>query len=319
MNDLTLMLPALLTFAAVAFGTLAMVFLWEGLRAAYTRRQLMKRLQPIQDDTEGRDHDLLHPGEIRAQLARHIPYYGNLGMRLRQAGSSLSPLSLVMLELGLGGAFGLFFWMVLGPLVAIPVGFLVAMIPELWLQQRQRGRARRFEEMFPEAIDLLGRAIRAGHPLSAGIKMVADEAADPVASEFRQVFEEQRFGLPFDDALLGLADRNDLMDVRIFVTAVMVQREVGGNLAEVLDRIAQTVRARFTIRRQLRVHTAQGRMSGYVLGVMPIAVGLGIFAFNREYARILIDEPLGRAMILGAMAMQVIGYLWIRRIVNIEI
>ena len=126
-----------------------------------------------------------------------------------------------------------------------------------------------FEEMLPEAIDLLGRAIRAGHPLSAGLKMVADETTEPIASEFRRTFEEQRFGLPFEDALLAMADRVSLIDVRILTTAILIQREVGGNLAEVLDNLANVIRVRFTIRRQLRVYTAQGRFSGYVLAAAP--------------------------------------------------
>jgi tight adherence protein B len=148
--------------------------------------------------------------------------------------------------------------------------------------------------------------------------MVSEEAKDPAASEFRQIFEEQRFGLPFEEALLGLADRNDLGDVRIFVTALLVQREVGGNLAEILDKISQTIRARFTIRRQLRVYTAQGRMSGYVLGAMPIVVGLGLYALDPDYISILFEETLGRFLLIGAIGLQFIGYLWIRKIVNIE-
>src|SRR5437879_5384074 len=176
-----------------------------------------------------------------------------------------------------------------------------------------------FEEQLPEAIDLLGRAIRAGHPLSAGLKMAADEATEPVAGAFRRVFEEQRFGIPFEDVLMGLADRIDLVDVRILVTAILIQRDVGGNLAEVLDKISHTTRARFTIRRQVRVHTAQGRFSGYVLAVLPIAVGSAIFAINREYMLILFQDPLGHWLLWSGVMLQILGYLWIRRIVNIEI
>jgi tight adherence protein B len=149
--------------------------------------------------------------------------------------------------------------------------------------------------------------------------MVSEETKDPIAGEFRQIFEEQRFGLPFEEALLGMADRNELGDVRIFVTALLVQREVGGNLAEILDKISHTIRARFTIRRQLRVFTAQGRLSGYVLGAMPIVVGLGLYALNPEYIALLFTETIGRFLLIGALTMQIIGYLWIRKIVNIEI
>jgi len=322
-TEWTLLFPALLTFAAVSFGTLAIVFAIEGIRASRRRRRILERIEPVLPAEEGPGSDIIRPGDIRVHLPLmldRIPYFRDAALRLRQAGIKLSPASFSLLTVGLGTALGLLMWMVSSSLVlAVPSAFIGTMLPEMWLRLRRRRRLRRFEEQFPEAIDLLGRAIRAGHPLSAGIRMVADESPEPIAGEFRQAFEEQRFGLPFDDALLGLADRNDLMDVRIFVTAVLIQREVGGNLAEVLDKIAQTVRARFAILRQLRVHTAQGRLSGYVLGVMPIAVAAAIFALNPEYASKLVTEPMGRFMVVAALIMQVLGYLWIRRIVNIEI
>jgi tight adherence protein B len=173
--------------------------------------------------------------------------------------------------------------------------------------------------MLPEAIDLLGRAIRAGHPLSAGLKMVADETTEPIQSEFRRTHEENRFGLPFDDALLAMADRVNIVDVRILVTAILIQREVGGNLAEVLDNLASVIRVRFTIRRQLRVYTAQGRFSGYVLAVLPIAVGAAIYSLNPPYIRLLFTDPMGKLMLLTAVIFQIIGFLWIRKIIDIEI
>ena len=149
--------------------------------------------------------------------------------------------------------------------------------------------------------------------------MVAEEGPQPVAEEFQKLFEEQRFGLPFYEAMMGLIDRVELVDVRIFVTAVLVQREVGGNLAEVLDNISHTIRERFSIRRQLRVYTAQGRMSGYVLAAMPIVVGFGLYAMDREYMRVLFENQIGRMFLIFAFIMQVIGYFWIRKIVDIDI
>jgi tight adherence protein B len=176
-----------------------------------------------------------------------------------------------------------------------------------------------FEEQLPEAIDLIGRAIRAGHPLSAGLKMVSDESRDPVKSEFRQLFEEQRFGLPFEDSMYGMADRVPIVDVRILITAILIQREVGGNLAEVLDNLSSVIRERFKIRRQLRVITAQGRLSGYILAALPIAVGLAIFLINRPYVMILFQHPVGKLLAVSAVFLQILGYLWIRKIVDIEI
>jgi tight adherence protein B len=149
--------------------------------------------------------------------------------------------------------------------------------------------------------------------------MVADEMKDPIASEFRRTFEEQRFGLPFDDAVLAMGDRVNLVDVRILVTAILIQREVGGNLAEVLDNLASVIRARFIIRRQLRTYTAQGRISGYVLAVLPIFVASTIYLLNPEYELMLFQHPIGKLMLMTAIVMQILGYLWIRKIVNIDI
>ena len=130
--------------------------------------------------------------------------------------------------------------------------------------------------------------------------------------------EEQRYGLPFEDALMGFGDRVAIMDVRILITAILVQKEVGGNLTEILEQIAQTMRARFTLRRQVRIYTAQGRMSGYTLAGLPILVGLLISLINPPYLRTLFVDPLGQAMLAGAITMQVIGFLWIRKIVDIK-
>jgi tight adherence protein B len=148
--------------------------------------------------------------------------------------------------------------------------------------------------------------------------MVADEMCDPVAGEFRAVFEEQRFGLPFGESLAALADRVPTADVRIFFTAIMIQREVGGNLTEILDNLADIIRQRFTLQRQVRVLTAEGRYSVYVLTAMPIGIGAFLFFSNPEYLRPLWETSMGRTMLYGAITAQVIGYLWMHRLTKIE-
>ena len=148
--------------------------------------------------------------------------------------------------------------------------------------------------------------------------MAAEEAPDPLASEFRVTFEEQKFGLPFEEALLGLGDRVEIVDARILITAILVQREVGGNLSEILEQIAETMRARFSLKRQVRVYTAQGRMSGYTLAALPIFVGMVIMVINPDYMQTLFQETLGKAMLIGAATLQLIGFLWIRRIVDVR-
>ena len=145
------------------------------------------------------------------------------------------------------------------------------------------------------------------------------QRSPPIGAEFRQIFDEQQFGLPLEDSLLSLTDRIDMVDTRIFVTAVLIQREVGGNLAEILDKIAYTIRERFMILRQLRVYTAQGRMTGYLLSGLPIAVGFVIFLLNPEYMSVLFEDPVGRVMLVAAAVMQLIGALIISRIIDIEI
>jgi tight adherence protein B len=204
-------------------------------------------------------------------------------------------------------------------LLATPVAAFSASAPYFYLRRKARLLAEAFESGLPEALDLLTRAIRAGHPLTAGIGMVADEGPERVAKEFRKSFEEHRFGLSFEDALLGMVDRVGLVDVRIFATAVLIQRQSGGNLAEILDKLAWIIRERFKIRRQLRVYTAQGRLSGYTLAALPIVVGTLIYLIEPSYIGTLFVTTLGLVLLSIGFTLQVIGYLWIRKIVDIEI
>src|SRR5690606_26593257 len=195
---------------------------------------------------------------------------------------------------------------------------LAGIAPFTYVRWRKRKRILQLEQQLPEAIDLIARAVRAGHPLSAGLGMAAEEAPEPLASEFRITFDEQKFGLPFEEALLGLGDRVEVVDVKILITAILVQREVGGNLSEILETIAETMRARFNLKRQVRVYTAQGRMSGMTLAALPILVGLGIMLINPDYMSLLFHETLGRALLATAAVLQIIGFLWIRKIVDIR-
>jgi tight adherence protein B len=320
--------PAVLVFIAVAFGTVALVLVLEAIRAAIRRRDVARRVDDLMAGTEptpGSDRRALFRDEDREPtvldgIIARSPQLRDLPLLIEHAGVGWSTSTFVILSTGGAAAAGLFGLVIRGGLLvpAVLAGF-AALMPYWYLKFRKQRRLNRFEEVFPEAVDMLGRAIRAGHPLSAGIQMVGQEMAEPVAGEFRTIFEEQRFGVPFADALMGLVDRVDLVDVRIFATAVLVQREVGGNLSEILDNISQTIRARFKIRRQLRTYTAQGRMSGIVVGSMPIVVGLAFYGINPEYIGMLFEHPLGRIMLAFAITMQIFGYLWIRKVVNIEI
>jgi tight adherence protein B len=178
---------------------------------------------------------------------------------------------------------------------------------------------KRFEEQFPEALDLLSRAIRAGHAFQTAMGMCADELPAPVGAEFKKSFDQQNFGLPLKDTLHEMTERVPILDVKFFVTAVLIQRETGGNLAEILDNLAHVVRERFKILRQVRVHTAHGRFTGYVLMALPAALGIVLNFINPEHMDLLFRERMGQMMILGAIVMQTIGYVWIRKVIKIEV
>jgi len=200
--------------------------------------------------------------------------------------------------------------------VGAAVGFT---LPFLVLSQKRTKRLRKFEEQFTEALDLISRALKAGHAFANGMKMAADELPEPVGPEFRKTFDEQNFGLPLKDALLNLAGRVPILDVRFFATAVLIQRETGGNLSEILENLAHVVRERFKILRQVRVYTAHGRLTGYVLLALPFALAIALSFINPEHMELLFRERMGQTMLVGAMVSQIVGYFWIRQVVKIEV
>lgn len=317
---------AFAVFWTVACGTIALALGLEWLRNYRRRSGLVDELRRLGNQSltgMASTSELLR--EVAAQsavtrLAARIPQLKDLEILLQQAGSRRTVSSFLVLSAGMGFAgsmVGLILWR--SAPAAAAIAALGVLLPWLATRRRRAVRFAAFEEQLPDTIDLLGRAIRAGHPLTSGLKMVADECREPVVSEFRQLFEQQRFGMPFDEALQGLVDRVPIVDVRILATAVMIQREVGGNLAEILDNLASVIRARFTIRRQLRVYTAQGRMTGYLLAVMPIVLFSILYLMNREFMSLLFTDPIGRLLVATGISLQLLGFLWIRKIVNIEI
>jgi tight adherence protein B len=208
--------------------------------------------------------------------------------------------------------------------VKVPIFWIVSaligsFLPYVWLRHKRTTRMKRFEEQFPEALDLLSRAIRAGHAFQTAMGMVAEELPAPVGIEFKKAFEQQNFGLPLRDVLDQMAERVPILDVKFFVTAVTIQRETGGNLAEILDNLAHVVRERFKILRQVRVHTAHGRFTGYVLLALPAALAIALTFINPEHMNLLFTERMGQTMIVGAIVMQAVGYVWIRKVIKIEV
>lgn len=317
---------ASLVFAAVALGTVAVALSFQWVGELRQRRLAVRQLSDLSAGVVlGGPAGVLR--EARAAeakwmqaIAARIPQLRGLRPKFEQAAVSWTPQSFVALSAGLALAAALVVAVVFPVWPALLLAAAIAgALPWLHLRRKAKLRMAALEEQLPESIDLIGRAMRAGHPLSAGLKMAGDEIPEPLAGELRRVFEEQRFGMPFEEAILGLCDRVPLIDVRILVTAILVQRDVGGNLAEVLDKISYVIRQRFTIRRQLRVYTAQGRFSGIVLALLPIAVGSALFFINRPYMITLFFDPIARYFLILAVILQIIGYFWIRKIVDIEI
>jgi tight adherence protein B len=203
-------------------------------------------------------------------------------------------------------------------LLALGAAAVVAAGPFLFVRHKARKRLATFEEQFPQAIDLIARSLRAGHALTTALQMAGNEIADPVGAEFRTLFDQQNFGMSMAEALKAFAARMPLIDARFFVTALLTQRETGGNLAEVLDKLAAVIRERFKVKRQVRVMSAHGRITGMVLGFLPPAVALILFVIAPDHIRLLVDDPLGVRMVVAAIVLQITGVLIIRRIVNVE-
>ena len=200
--------------------------------------------------------------------------------------------------------------------VALLVGFV---LPYSYASFKRNKRFEKFEELFPEAIDTLARAVRAGHAFTTALEMISNEVAEPVCSEFRLLYEEQKFGMPVRDALINLTERMPLVDVKFFVTAVMLQRETGGNLAEILDNLSYVIRERFKIQRQVRVYTAQGRLTMALLMGMPPIIVVVMLILNPEFIRPLFSDPIGHTLLVAGITLQTIGYFVIRKIIRIQV
>ena len=245
---------------------------------------------------------------------------GRLNTYIAQAGLKIKPGALAILS-AISGVLVYFICTVenWGMITAVLFGLLGLAFPMMFVAIRRQQRLRKFEKNFPEGIDLLSRAIRAGHAVTAGLEMMSKETPQPVAGEFRIVFEEHNFGLPLRDALHNLTERVPLVDVRFFVTGLVVQKETGGNLVELLDNLASVIRERFKIRGEVRTKTAQGRFTALILIALPPTFLLLTRAINPDYVHVLFNDPLGRTLLGVGAFLQIVGSLIIWKIVNIEV
>ncbi len=207
----------------------------------------------------------------------------------------------------------------LHPAVSLLLALFVGSLPLLWLMFRRKRRFKRFAKQLPDALELISRALRAGHSLASGFSLVAEEMQAPISTEFRKAFEEQNLGIPLDEALDGMTERMPNLDLRFFATAVILQRTTGGDLAEILDKIGRLIRERFQIWGQVQALTGEGRLSGIVLLALPPFLFVAVWRLNPDYVLPLFTDPLGKKMLLGAVVMQILGALVIRKIVNIKV
>ena len=318
---------ALITFLLViafAFVVMSMTSL-EGRMDAMKSKRLEAVLK-----AEKRGLETLELRLLRNELLSDVPMLNRLLLRwswptrlrqfVGQAGWRIRPGKLILIS-GVGGlgaymAGDLFSQ---NQLIALIIGGVTGFLPWAALVLARSSRLRAFEKSFPEAIDLLGRAVRAGHAFTTGFEMIAQECSQPLAGEFRITYEEQNFGLPLKEALLNLTERVPLVDVRFFVTALLVQKESGGNLAEILDKLAYIVRERFRLLGEVRIKTAQGRLTAAILFALPPALVLLLKILNPEYMRPLFEDPWGPWMIGIALILQLIGGAILWKIVNIEV
>jgi tight adherence protein B len=266
-------------------------------------------------DSEGQDplNRLLAQLDLSAKLRTQI----------QQAGLDWTTGKLVLamaIAAAVGVALGLRFNILVFPAVsAAGLALVLGLTPYLYVLRKRSKRMSMFEEQFPEALDFVARAMRAGHAFSVSLEMLADESPEPLAREFRQVFNEQNLGAPIEHALQNLARRMPILDVSFFVSAVMLQKETGGNLSEILTKLSYVIRERFKLKGQVRSASAHGRITGLILTLMPIVLMFALLVVAPGYLQGMIGDPDGRKLVIGAIGGQLLGYYFIRRIINIKV
>jgi tight adherence protein B len=315
-------------FVLGAGCVLGAYFAFTKLPGYLKQRQLNTRLSELNApaEVEAADGDALvkdrHIGPLPAfdRMVGGSERGFRLGAWIEQSGLHVSVSALLLTSVALAAILGFGFTLAIKMSVGWVAGGLSGFaLPWLYVKSKRTKRMAKFEEAFPDGLDLISRALKAGHAFATGLKMVADEMPEPVGPEFRKTFDEQNFGLPLKDALSNLTVRMPLLDVRFFSTAVLIQRETGGNLSEILENLAHVVRERFKILRQVRVYTAHGRMTGYVLLALPPFLSVALMFINPEHMQLLFREPIGHMMLGAAVIMQIIGYFWIKYVVKIEV
>jgi tight adherence protein B len=321
---MTIILIAILFFIAVLLGTVTVYMAYVAVKAS-PQYDLRRRLRAIALKSDDR-----LPSELKIEILREmtpldkflyrfsvIRWFDRLG---QNAGLKLDikVFLLVILTSAVAG-FAIGFALRRGISLAVLLMIVGALVPLVYLQFNKNRRLNRFTEEFPNALDMIARSLRAGHSVSSAIQLVSQEMSEPLASLFRAAYDEQTLGLSMKDSLMQMVDRMQSIDLRLFVMAVLIHREVGGNLADTMERLAQTIRERIRIRRQIKVYTAQGRLTGYILAALPIAMAIFLYLTSPDYLAELVSVDVGKYAIAVVVTGQIVGFLIIKRLINIKI
>ncbi len=322
------MLPSILIFGAVFIGVVALIL----SAAMFLRDQSVSQMEDRLSSLTGKG-DPLDPAnlsqaaqlvskqfETRSAFEALLSNWLNLSRLFDQAEVSMSVGTFLGICAGLGIGAGTLYGVAGLHLGLAPVvGFAFGSLPFFWLLFRRKSRLKKFAAQLPDSLELISRALRAGHSLAAGFQLVSQEGSDPIAKEFGRVFEEQNLGIPFEEALENLTMRVPNLDLKFFVTAIVLQRQTGGDLAEILDKIGRLIRERYQIWGQVQALTGEGRLSGVVLLALPPVLFAVVYHMNPDYIMLLFTDELGKKMLAVGVVSQILGALVIRKIVNIRV
>ncbi len=312
---------AVFMFVAALVGSLTLLLRDRENSAVEDRLDVLTGRGSAREGTEKETSVLAHPlDDAPGVFDALFTHFGNAGLLFEQADTSLTVTKLVLvsaLVAGCGVALG---FVLRIHLALLPVmGVVLGALPLMWILWRRKRRLKHFAAQLPDALEMIARGLRSGQSLGFGFNCVAEEMSDPISGEFQRAFEEQNLGVPLEETLRDLTVRVPNLDLKFFVTAVVLQRQTGGDLAEILDKIGTLIRERFRIWGQVQALTGEGRLSGIVLLALPFVLFLAVYQLNPEYLMVLFSDPMGKQMLAIAIIMQVVGALVIRKIVNIQV
>ena len=317
---------ALAVFSA-AFLSAVAIYLLLSEKLGKRNRAVRRRLEKLTAETpaeEGAPHPILRDDKLSEiptvdRVLSRFRFSKNLQRLIDQAGIPMKAGALVLGIMSLGGLVFLLVWNFTDNiLLALAAGLPASSLPYLYVRWKKKKRREEFEALLPEAIDLIDNALKSGFSLESALSMVSREIPDPVGIEFAVAFEEQNLGISLAEALSNVSERVESEDFGLFVTALTIQKKTGGNLVEILEKIGSTITERFQLKRQVRVFTAQGRFSGFVLVLLPIVMAVALMVVSPEYLKILLVEKVGNYLLGAAVIMQIIGIWVIKRIIDIR-